>query len=223
MSRVPSTLDLMSLQSAFRDLWSTVDSISGSNQNLNGRRFQNCGEAQASDEFITLGQANRNFASKSATGASTTVAQSVSGASARVAAFSERGAPSAYRFTTFEASDRNYVGWVSDGVNWVYAYGIQSRTQAQLAAVAATLTTSDAGYLVWVTDFEHVLRWSGSAWTFGPGDAGGGYVAFFTAAPPGNGWVLVDGTATSYLKADGTTQAITPYDVSTMMTPYLRR
>ena len=218
MSRWPSALNLGEVQQSFRDLWSSVEPLLTGNQDLHGRKFLNASDAVLPREFLTLGQGDKRYLRESVEATVETGVGVV-----RIDTFALRGAANSWPDTLFEASDRNYVAWASDGVSWLYAYGIHSRTQAQLTTLAGTLGTADAGYLVWVTDFEHVLRWSGSAWTFGLGDFRGGYMQFFAVAPTGNGWVLVDGTATSYLNADGTTTAYTPYDVSTIMLPYFRR
>jgi hypothetical protein len=200
----------------------SIDSLPDRNLDLKGQRFLNASDAVSQREFLTLGQGDGRYVLSNRL-ASLLAKNEPDVRAVRIGTYALRGLAAYHRYTIFEASDRNYVAWASDGASWLYSYGIQSRTQAQLAALAATLGTADAGYLVWVTDYEHVLRWSGTVWTFGPGDAGGGYVAYFLAAPNGNGWVLVNGTATTILKADGTTTAVTPYDVSTMMLPYLRR
>lgn len=225
MSRVPATLTLPEVQQSFRETWQTIERTEPRNVDLKGQRFSNASDAVSKREFLTLGQGDGRYVLSTQV---QTILESWESTldvtrPVRINTYANRGAAETHRYTIFEASDRNYVAWVSTGSAWIYAYGIHSRTQSQLATLAATLGTNDAGYLVWVTDYEHLLRWSGSAWTFGPGDAGGGYIAFFLAAPNGNGWVLVDGTATTILKSDGTTTAVTPYDVSTMMLPYLRR
>ncbi len=85
---------------------------------------------------------------------------------------------------------------VSSGSGIVIEYG----TQAQLPTL---LEAKDAGYLYCVTDYNHLLRWTGAGWTWGPGDPGSNYWVF---APerPGDGWVLMNGTPITYLKSNGT-------------------
>jgi hypothetical protein len=83
--------------------------------------------------------------------------------------------------------------------------GLRQSAQADLAALAAVLGTDDAGLLVEVTDYAHILRWDGAAWEWGPGETGGGFVAAFAVDPTGAGWQLCDGTTVAYLKSDGTT------------------
>lgn len=84
-----------------------------------------------------------------------------------------------------------------------------SKTQANLAAYALTLTADDEGLLVEVTDYAHVLRWTGTAWQWGPGETGGGFFGVF-AITPGTGWHACDGSAgVKYLKSDGTTGTVT--------------
>lgn len=86
--------------------------------------------------------------------------------------------------------------------------------QADIAALGGRLTRADAGRLVWVTDFRHLLRWTGSAFEFADGDGPGGYIQGFAVDPdPTTGWVLCDGAATTYLKKDGTTGNYTTPDL----------
>lgn len=88
-----------------------------------------------------------------------------------------------------------------------------SSLQADLSGLAASLTGADAGLLVNVTDYSHVLQWTGSAWQWGPGDIGSGMFALFEI-DPGTGWHLYDGTANvPYLKSDGTLGAVTLPDL----------
>lgn len=92
-----------------------------------------------------------------------------------------------------------------------------TRTQAQLAALALTLKSNEAGLLVEVTDYRHILRWTGSAWEWGPGEDGRHDIVALPVDPDSTvGWQLCDGTATTYLKGDGTTGSYTtPNLVST--------
>lgn len=107
----------------------------------------------------------------------------------------------------FVETDRGNVRYQVRAGAWVYLSGFYARTQSQLSALAATLGTADAGLLVEVTDYRHVLKWSGSAWGWGPGDTGSGMIQPFSIDPnPTTGWQLCDGTANvPYLKSDGTT------------------
>jgi hypothetical protein len=97
---------------------------------------------------------------------------------------------------------------------WVLVFGsAYQRTQSQLAALAAVLGAGDAGLLVEVTDYAHILRWDGAAWEWGPGETGGGFVAAFAIDPTGAGWQLCDGTTVAYLESDGTTTNYTTPDL----------
>lgn len=87
---------------------------------------------------------------------------------------------------------------------WVWTSGTYARTQTQLAALAATLSTNDTGLLANVTNFGHVLQWTGSAWQRGPGDTEhSDSFHEFGAAPSDPGWHACDGTSVSFLKYDG--------------------
>lgn len=98
------------------------------------------------------------------------------------------------------------VLYVSVAGFWQYAAGSYSRTQAQLAAYAATLGVPDAGTLAWVSDYAHMLKWTGAAWTRGPGDPEHSDTFWaFGAAPSDTGWHACDGTVgVHFLKYDGT-------------------
>lgn len=76
-------------------------------------------------------------------------------------------------------------------------------TQANLAALAGTLGPANAGLLVWVTDYNHVLEWTGSGYQWGPGDNGSAYFQGFAVAPVATGWHACDGSFVHYLKPDG--------------------
>lgn len=97
--------------------------------------------------------------------------------------------------------------YLSNGTLWKYYSGSYDRTQAQIAAFIATLTIDDTGLLIVVTDFTHILKWGGAALDFAPGDDGSNYFLDAPSAPLGKTVQLCDGTATTYLKADGTTAA----------------
>lgn len=83
--------------------------------------------------------------------------------------------------------------------------------QADLAAFTAKLTNAQAGkkpqagIQIWIgSPHNHLLRWTGSVWTFAPGDTGSGYTATFLTAPTADGWAQCDGSTVSYLLANGT-------------------
>jgi len=88
-------------------------------------------------------------------------------------------------------------------------------TQSGLAALVATLGATNAGLLIWVTDYNHVLEWTGSGLVWGPGESGSGYFQGFAVAPTGNGWHACDGSFVNYLRSDGTLGgAVLPNTVS---------
>jgi hypothetical protein len=71
--------------------------------------------------------------------------------------------------------------------------------QWTLADQVTGLGTADAGYLAFVTDYGHLVRWTGSVWEFAPGDDGNGYFQHFALTPQQNGWQLCDGSTVAYL------------------------
>jgi hypothetical protein len=91
-------------------------------------------------------------------------------------------------------TDRDNIAYQVQVAGWVYAGGVLS---AAFASAPAGLGTADAGLLWNVSDYAHVLAWSGTGWAFF--DAMGGYIEGRVVAPDGAGWHVCDGTATSYL------------------------
>lgn len=85
---------------------------------------------------------------------------------------------------------------------------IINSTQANLTVLAGTLTPANTGQLVYVTDYNHMLRWDGTSFQWGPGENGSGYISAFMNDPsPTTGWQLCDGSATTKLNSDGTVSA----------------
>src|SRR6266567_430934 len=76
----------------------------------------------------------------------------------------------------------------------------QDVTQANLPSLSA----SSVGALYYVTDYDHLLYWTGQAWVWAPGENGSGYIANFPqGVNPGVGWHLCDGSQVEKLNADG--------------------
>lgn len=116
--------------------------------------------------------------------------------------------PSANKNRTYRETDTGLT-YVSTGTAWIYFFGEYPRTQSQIATLVATLAVNDAGLLINVTDFKHKLKWDGAALDFASGDDGSNYFIDAPSAPLGKIVQLCDGTATTYLKADGTTGSYT--------------
>ena len=93
----------------------------------------------------------------------------------------------------------------------IIGLSFQNFTQATLP----NLTTADAGALIHVTDYNHVLQWTGSGWEWGPGDAGGGFIQGFLTAPVSTGWKICDGSTANMLNGDGTVTAVKLPDYTT--------
>ena len=105
---------------------------------------------------------------------------------------------------------------------WVYLSG---QLNAVLTSIPTDWIFSDAGFLFGVNDYAHVLQWTGTAWQWGPGENGSGYLSMFEVDPTGSGWHLYDGTAgVKYLKSDATTGTVTLPDLTsgTALAAYLK-
>lgn len=109
----------------------------------------------------------------------------------------------------FWETDRQLL-YLNQGVykasHWQYALGTYSLVQASIAGLG--LGVNDTNLLLNVTDFDHILQWTGAAWGWGPGNpekSGMGPIPFEVDPSPTTGWHLYDGTANvPYLKSDGT-------------------
>lgn len=91
-------------------------------------------------------------------------------------------------------------------INAITGLTITSSTQANLAALGPTLQPNS---LVWVTDFGHLLRWTGSTYEWGPGEQGSGFITAFLTDPTAAGWALCNGATVDRLNADGTVTGVT--------------
>lgn len=98
---------------------------------------------------------------------------------------------------------------------------LQPLLAAQLTALTAVVNTfanqpsglgaSDAGLLFYCTDYNHVLRWSGSVWGFAPGDPGNHFYSVRPGPPQEVGWVEATGAATDYLTVGGAALTLTAF------------
>lgn len=88
-------------------------------------------------------------------------------------------------------------------------YPLVDPVHRDLIANIPTLATGNAGYLFYATDYEHLYRWNGTGWEWGPGDCGSGY--YVAGGPQGGQWGLCDGgIVTIALENGGTTNITTP-------------
>jgi hypothetical protein len=122
--------------------------------------------------------------------------------------------------TLFFEQDRTVL-YLYDIVNgasgWFYLAGICYAIQSQKPT---DLTAYDQNFLWGCTDYVHLMQWSGSFWTFAPGDNGSDYLAAKPNSTIPAGWVECTGAATTYLKSDGTTGS---YTTPSMAGTYFRR
>jgi hypothetical protein len=115
--------------------------------------------------------------------------------------------------TLFFETDRGVL-YVVDAAAWKPVKG--SEIQDTLANAPTDLTANDAGFLFYVSDFHHRVRWDGAAWQWACGCRPGQYGDF--DSDPGAGWILANGTATTKLGGVGTNTltavAVTPANLS---------
>lgn len=65
--------------------------------------------------------------------------------------------------------------------------------------VPTGLGVADIGTVFYVTDYGHIVIWTGMAWEFAPGDVGNGFFRDYAIAPQEVGWYLCNGGTTTYL------------------------
>lgn len=127
--------------------------------------------------------------------------------------------------TVFWESDRHLL-YENQGTygasNWVYVLGTLNVAQSSIAGLG--LGQYDDGVLIYVTDYDHILKWTWGggpgSWGWGPGNEVSGKVEMFAVAPPATGWKAIDGTGddgspigaghpVQYLNANGSLGSIT--------------
>jgi hypothetical protein len=110
----------------------------------------------------------------------------------------------------------NIFTTLSQQVSSINGSTVIDSSQANLGALASTLGPANSGQQVYVTDYNHVLRWDGTGFGWGPGENGSGYISAFLNDPsPTTGWQLCDGSGTTKLNSDGTVSAITTPNYAT--------
>jgi len=212
----PSALTLPEVQRAFRDVDALVSALGQTTPyDWKRRRLINLLDGTGAQDAATVGQLDAAIA---ALRDELTEDEDAEGplidGPIRVGAFAQRGAATAHKSELFVASDRTYVTWVSTGAVWQYLAGMQ---RGLIAAITTGLTTNDAGYLYYATDFARAYRWTGSAWEDAPGAPARGQIVYFPVTlhadfAPGTGWQLCDGTAgvTRSTPTGGTTTVTVP-------------
>ena len=102
--------------------------------------------------------------------------------------------------TLFYETDRT-IYYIARGKNWVYDHGNYPINQQ---ALPTDLGISDTGFLAYVTDFAHLLQWTGTGWNWAPGEQGAGMQILFPDVVPSLGWHVCDGAAgIQVLQSDG--------------------
>ena len=94
----------------------------------------------------------------------------------------------------FIESDRNNIAYQVQNNSWCYVGGV---FKAAFASAPVGLVANDSGFLWNVSDYAHLLRFTGTGWEFV--DAAGGYIEGRVVIPDGSGWQLCDGSVTHYL------------------------
>lgn len=104
------------------------------------------------------------------------------------------------------------VGWntnhLADGThNFAAINAGRFLTTAQdvLANAPNGLGPEEQGLLYYVTDYGHLVRWTGTVWAFAPGDVGNGFFRDYAITPQEVGWAMCDGSTVSYLVVGGVT------------------
>lgn len=114
-----------------------------------------------------------------------------------------------YLPTAEPMTDRNGIA----APNWLRFFQdlLTGVTRTFALASQPTLGARDAGFIGFVSDYGHMVRWTGSAWQFAPGDSGSGYLQTFPVPAQGVGWGLCDGSTYAYLVVGGATLTTANY------------
>lgn len=109
-----------------------------------------------------------------------------------------------------------------DAGGWVETYATVIES---LLDVPTTLTSEDAGQLIALRPYGHVLRWTGTLWQFAPGDLGAGSLQTFGTGvvPQGDGWVLCNGQTTDYLIVGASVLTTQPFVTPVVAQQYFHR
>ncbi len=218
---IPQSLTLAAMQDAFREMETIIRPLRTDVFDLKGRRTVNAGKSIAPFDYVT------QFELTEATKPITTARTGQSQIPVRVGPFATRGSAVNFAKTLFVASDHDYIGWISTGAVWRYAFGSRAVAQSGIAAVTAVLGINDVGYPIDVTDYLHRLVWNGTVLAFASHDSSGYVVASKGdgTAPTGGLWGLSDGTAYNVLQGDGTltSTATQILSDSTIAAWYVRR
>lgn len=104
-------------------------------------------------------------------------------------------------------TDRGVV-YIAVNGSWYYFAGTMQVTQS---ALPVDLALSDINFLAEVTDYAHLLMWTGKAWTWASAEPGSDFIVLFLNGPnPQTGWQLCDGSANiPVLQSDGTLNFVT--------------
>lgn len=92
----------------------------------------------------------------------------------------------------------------------VYSSAITGQiSEVTAAGLPTNLGLAAAGSQYYVTDYAHLLLWTGTAWAWAPAELGSGFVVnFLQATPPGVGWHLCDGSKVSMLQSNGVVEQV---------------
>lgn len=100
------------------------------------------------------------------------------------------------------------IAYIAVSGTWFYFVGTLQANQADLPT---DLGIDDTNLLVNVTDYAHLLIWTGTGWTWAPGEEGSDFMLLFLTGPaPVTGWRVCDGSANiPKLNFDGTLSFVT--------------
>lgn len=94
-----------------------------------------------------------------------------------------------------------YQGVNNASVGFYFRWLEGTEFMSLATCLGRTFRAEDNGYQVWISDFGHLIVWSGSAFGWGPGDEGSGQIVMAPGfAPQGGPWAFCDGSAANILK-----------------------
>jgi hypothetical protein len=158
---LPTELTLPALRQALHDIHTVLRPLQAGVVDLRGGRIIGAGKPIDAKDYVRkfdLDQVEASVMVKTITETRDT-ALTVSGP-VRIGAFAVRGSAVAHANELFLASDRDYIGFISTGAVWAYAFG----EHRDAIANRPTPTSDETNYAFYATDTFVLYYWDGAAW-----------------------------------------------------------
>ena len=160
---LPAELTLPEIRKAFQDIHAALKPLISGVIDLNGGRVIGAGKPVQAKDYVRqfdLEERIKPIERRSnMTETRMATALRIQGA-VRIGTYAVRGAALTHANELFLTSDRDYIGFISDGAVWRYAFGVHRDAVAN----RPTPTSDETNYAFYATDTFVLYYWSGSAW-----------------------------------------------------------